>query len=60
MNGLVTGVCCLLGDGRLAVVGLKTGVGCLIEDDSFAAVVFADTDGFLTFVLVYDDDAVVL
>ena len=55
--GLVTGVCILLGDGPLVVVGLEAGVGCLIEDDSLAAVAFADIDGFLTLVLVYEDDA---
>ena len=58
--GLVTGVCFLLEDGPFAVVGLETGVGCLIEDDFLAAVVVGDIGGFLTLVLVYEDDAVVL
>ena len=59
MAGLVTGVCCLLEDGPLEVVGLETGVGCLI-DYFLVAVAFGDIDGFLTLILVYEDDAVVL
>jgi len=42
-----------------AVVGLESGVGCLIEDDSLGPVAFGDLDGFLTLVLVHEDDAVV-
>ena len=57
--GLQNGVFCLLEDGPLEVVRLETGVACLI-DDFLAAVAFGDIDGFLTLVLVFKDDAVVL
>ena len=59
MAGLLNGVFCLLEDGPLEVVRLETGVGCLI-DDFLAAVAFGDIDGFLTLVLVFEDDSVVL
>ena len=57
--GLITGVCCLLEDDPLEVVRLQSGVGCLI-DDFLAALAFGEIDGFLTLVLVFEDDAVVL
>lgn len=56
--GLVTGICCLLEDGPLEVVRLQTGVGFVI-DDFLAELAFGDIGGFLTLVLVFEDDAVV-
>ena len=57
--GLVTGVSSLLEDGPLEVVRLQTGGGSLI-DDFLAGSAFGDIDDFLTLILVFEDEAIVL